>query len=104
MTDYHSVPLTELRDQLGQVVNDVAESGRPVIVTRAGKEIAAVVPAALLRSGLLPPAYFDDALRAQTIAELDEKINAHTPEEIAQAREWLRRVKAADRASAAGAA
>ncbi|WP_433635597.1 type II toxin-antitoxin system Phd/YefM family antitoxin [Nocardia sp. CA-120079] len=105
MVDYESVPVTELRDRLGKVVQAVAQSGRPVVVTQNGEDAVALVPAALLHSEALPPAYFDQALREKTVDELNEKINQRPAEEIADAREWLRKVKAATPpASAAGAA
>lgn len=85
MADYETVPLTELRGQLGSVFDAVSANGRPVIVTREGKELVAVVPAEVLRHGALPPAYFNDDLREQILGGLDDRIKAHSAAEIAEA-------------------
>lgn len=37
---------TQVRRHLGQVMRDVSSSGEPVIVERAGKPVAAIVPVA----------------------------------------------------------
>ncbi|WP_280219927.1 type II toxin-antitoxin system Phd/YefM family antitoxin [Nocardia neocaledoniensis] len=85
MADYETVPLTELRGQLGSVLDGVSASGRPVIVTREGKELVAVVPAEVLRHGALPPAYFNDDLRQQILGGLDDRIKTHSAADIADA-------------------
>ncbi|MET8776955.1 type II toxin-antitoxin system Phd/YefM family antitoxin [Nocardia sp. NPDC004654] len=103
MSDYESVPLTELRDRLGKVVKEVSDSGRPVVVTREGKDAVVMVPAAVLEAGALPPAYFDEAVRRETIARLDAKLADSSPEDRARAEEWLRKLNQAG-GSAAGAA
>lgn len=95
MADYESVPLTELRGRLGTVLDAVSTGGRPVIVTREGKELVAVVPAEVLRHGALPPAYFDDDLREQILGGLDERIRANPPAEIADAEAALDKLMSA---------
>ncbi|MFD3742912.1 type II toxin-antitoxin system Phd/YefM family antitoxin [Nocardia sp. NPDC058633] len=95
MADYDSVPLTELRGQLGSVLDGVSASGRPVIVTREGKELVAVVPAEVLRHGALPPAYFNDDLREQILGRLDARITQHCAEDIAEAEAKLSKLMGA---------
>ncbi|MFF0543153.1 type II toxin-antitoxin system Phd/YefM family antitoxin [Nocardia thailandica] len=95
MADYETVPLTELRGQLGTVLDGVSASGRPVIVTREGKELVAVVPAEVLRHAALPPAYFNDDLREQILSGLDERINAHSAADIAEAEAELDKLMSA---------
>ncbi|MFC4125253.1 type II toxin-antitoxin system Phd/YefM family antitoxin [Nocardia rhizosphaerae] len=95
MADYETVPLTELRGQLGSVLDGVSASGRPVIVTREGKELVAVVPAEVLRHGALPPAYFNDDLRQQILGGLDDRIKTHTAAEIADAEAKLDKLMSA---------
>ncbi|MCA2206429.1 type II toxin-antitoxin system Phd/YefM family antitoxin [Nocardia rosealba] len=95
MADYDSVPLTELRGQLGSVFDGVSASGRPVIVTREGKELVAVVPAEILRHAALPPAYFNDDLREQILGRLDDRIKQHSAEDIAEAEAKLSKVMGA---------
>lgn len=95
MADYETVPLTELRGQLGSVFDGVSASGRPVIVTREGKELVAVVPAEVLRHGALPPAYFNDDLREQILGGLDDRIKQHPAAEIADAEAKLSALMAA---------
>lgn len=41
----NEIPVTELRAQLADVLNEVAFSGTRTFITRAGKRIAAIVPA-----------------------------------------------------------
>lgn len=97
MSDYREYALTELRDQLGQVVKQIEESGRPVVVTRNGEQVAAIVPPAVLQHAMLPPAYFDEELRAQAAAELEQRMRAnHTPEQIAEADAWARKALGPD--------
>lgn len=103
-SDYAAVPLTELRDRLGKVVAEVAESGRPVVVTQKGQDAVVMVSASVLEAGTLPPAYFDERARLDTIARLDTKIAEHDPDEITAAQEWLRTLNAATGTGAAGAA
>lgn len=45
MESANEVPVTELRAQLADVLNEVAYSGTRTFITRAGKRIAAIVPA-----------------------------------------------------------
>lgn len=95
MADYETVPLTELRGQLGNVFDGVSASGRPVIVTREGKELVAVVPAEVLRHAALPPAYFNDDLREQILGGLDDRIKRHSADEIADAEAKLDKLMSA---------
>ncbi|MFJ2664175.1 type II toxin-antitoxin system Phd/YefM family antitoxin [Nocardia fluminea] len=95
MADYDSVPLTELRGQLGSVLDGVSASGRPVIVTREGKELVAVVPAEVLRHAALPPAYFNDDLREQILGTLDARITQHSAADIAEAQARLSKLMGA---------
>lgn len=46
MTDAaNEIPVSELRSDLADVLNEVAYSGSRTFVTRAGKRIAAIIPA-----------------------------------------------------------
>ena len=77
------VKVTELRDELGQVVR---------------------VPTALLRSGP-PPAFFDNDIREKEAAAAATALSSYSPEQIAPARAWSRAITAGlDNAIAAGAA
>lgn len=77
------VRVTELRDELGQVVR---------------------VPTALLRSGP-PPAFFDDDVREQEAAAAEAALSNYSAEQIAEARAWSRTITSGlDNAMAAGAA
>lgn len=42
------IPVTEARAQLSDLVSQVAYGGEPVVLTRHGKPLVALVPAALL--------------------------------------------------------
>lgn len=42
------IPVTEARAQLSDLVSQVAYGGEPVVLTRHGKALVALVPAALL--------------------------------------------------------
>ncbi|WP_040841551.1 type II toxin-antitoxin system Phd/YefM family antitoxin [Nocardia brevicatena] len=101
MSDYDSVPLSDLRDRLGRVVDQVAESGRPVVVTREGKDAVIMLPASILEEGALPPAFLDEQVRNTTIERLDTKLAEHSPEEVAQAEQWLDRFNEGGSAGAA---
>jgi prevent-host-death family protein len=103
-SEYEAVPLSDLRDRLGKVVAEVSESGRPVVVTQKGRDAVVMVPASVLEAGSLPPAYFDERARLDTIARLDAKIAERTPEEVAAAQAWLRELNAVTGTGAAGAA
>jgi prevent-host-death family protein len=104
-SDYEAIPLSELRDRLGRVVDAVAESGSPIVVTREGKDAVVMVPASLLEAGALPPAFLDEQVRQATIARLDAKLAERPPEEIAAADEWLHKLNnASPGGNAAGAA
>ena len=88
--DYPNVPVTELRDSLGNTVAEVAEGGRPVIITQRGRAVAALVPMQMFTGAALPPAYFDDRSRHDAIAQLDSAIGGYPAEERAAAEEWAR--------------
>jgi prevent-host-death family protein len=47
----HQVPVTEARAEFSELINRVAYGGEPVVITRHGKPLVAVVPAAYLDEG-----------------------------------------------------
>ena len=44
----HEVPVTEARAEFSELINRVAYGGEPVVITRHGKPLVALVPAAYL--------------------------------------------------------
>jgi prevent-host-death family protein len=42
----HEIPVTEARAEFSELINRVAYGGEPVIITRHGKPLVALVPAA----------------------------------------------------------
>lgn len=46
--DMQEIPVTEARAQLSDLVSQVAFGGQPVVLTRHGKPLVALVPTALL--------------------------------------------------------
>jgi prevent-host-death family protein len=44
----HEVPVTEARAEFSELVSKVAYGGQPVVITRHGKPLVALVPAAYL--------------------------------------------------------
>lgn len=86
MDGYREIPLTALRTQLGQVVDEAAE--QPTVITREGRPVAVLVHPDVLRSDLLPPGYFDERARAELLTHLDERLRAASAEEAAAAADW----------------
>jgi len=58
------IPVTEARAQLSELVSQVAYGGQPVVLTRHGKALVALVPAALLHDtdATVTPAPSEDAI------------------------------------------
>jgi prevent-host-death family protein len=46
--DVHEVPVTEARAEFSELISRVAYGGEPVVITRHGKPLVALVPAAYL--------------------------------------------------------
>ena len=97
MASYPEYPLKALRDDLGRVVDQVNSAGCPVVVTKSGTPVAAIVPLELINTAALPPAYFDEAARTKLIAELDARIiSRYTADQVAEARAWAAHAFPAD--------
>ena len=47
----HEVPVTEARAEFSELINRVAYGGEPVVITRHGKPLVALVPAAYVDQG-----------------------------------------------------
>jgi len=98
---FETIPLPDLPDQVGGVVDRVTRTGVPVFIDRDGREVAAIVPAAVLRAGGFPPAYFDEEQRQRDIAEIEARLHRSPPEDVAKAMAWAQRIVAACEASTA---
>jgi hypothetical protein len=86
MSGDREIPLTDLGNQLGQVVGALAD-GTPTILTSEDGKRAALVPMELL--AVLPPGYFDEAQRARDAAELEaDMADRFSADETAAALQW----------------
>lgn len=84
---YAKIGVDRAGDQLGQLADDVAATGQPVLLTKRGALTGAMLaPIELLRA--VPPAYLDQAIRQAGEAAVDNYLAEFDPEDVAAAAAW----------------